>query len=136
MVNSLISSIGHPNVSAQHKTTLELTKEDFLTPTGDCIIGINSDTACADLPDELKRVLKLAKKLTITLECNGITDTVSARGDPRLTLTSKTSMVIRKSDYVCDRTLCVRADKAAADLDRKLIEELKKGESLKVTLTI
>ena len=45
-------------------------------------------------------------------------------------------MIIRKSDYVCGRTLAVRADKAAADLNRNLIEEMKKGGQLTATLKI
>jgi len=134
-MNLKIHSKGHPNVSAKHKTTIEVTKEDFLTPTGDCIIGINSDTCVSDLPKGFKELLKQGKKLTITLESNGVKDTITAYGDPRLTLTNKKSLVIRRGDYVCDRTLCVRADKAAANLDRKLINELKEGRDLLVTLT-
>jgi hypothetical protein len=38
-----INAVGHPNVLATHEKTIEITKEDFLTPTGDCIIGINAD---------------------------------------------------------------------------------------------
>jgi hypothetical protein len=33
-------------------------------------------------------------------------------------------MVIRKSDYVCNRTLAVRADKAAKDFSRTLAKKL------------
>ena len=126
---------GHPEVSATHKTTIEITKEGFLTPTGDCIIGVSSDRACADLDARLKDALKDGKKVLITLECNGACDIVTAYGDSRLTLTNPTSMVIRKSSFICGRTLCVRADKAAADLDRRLIKELKKGGKLMVKLS-
>ncbi len=126
---------GHPHVSATHKTTVEITKEDFLTPTGDCIIGIRSEKACVDLDERLKTALRKGCELTISLECNGAADSITAYGDPGLTFTNPASMVIRKSSFLCGRTLCVRADKAAGDLDRTLIKELKKGGKLTVRLS-
>jgi len=133
---SRIIAYGHPNILAAHRTTIELTREDFLNKTGDCIIGVRADKSLADLDNGFKEFLKQGKRIRISLECNGVTDKIIARGDPRLTFKDKTSMVIRKSDYVCGRTLCVRADKAAKDLDRRLVEELKKGGELHVDLEI
>lgn len=135
-MESSITAVGHQNILATHKSTIELTKEDFLTHTGDCIIGVRADKACADLPDRFKELLKLGRKVKITLECGGLKEVITARGDPRLTFESPTAMIIRKSDFVCGRTLCVRADKAAADLNRKLIEELKKGGRLTAALEV
>jgi hypothetical protein len=134
-MNSNIVTRGHPNVSANHKTTIEITKEDFLTPRGDCIIGVSSNKACADLSKEVRKALKRGKKVRIVLECGRVRDTVTARGNPLLTLDDNTSIVIRKSGHIDGRTLCIRADKAAADLDRELIEELKKGKKLEMTLS-
>ena len=133
---SRIIAYGHPNILAAHKTTIELTREDFLNKTGDCIIGVRADTSLADLDNGFKELLRRGKRIRISLECNGLKDVITARGDPRLTFKDKTSMVIRKSDYICDRTLCVRADKAAKDLDRNLIEELRKGGELHADLEI
>ena len=46
-------------------------------------------------------------------------------------------MIIRKSDYTCPRTLMINANKAAKDLSRELIEELKvKERKLKVTIYV
>ena len=36
-------AFGHKNITANHKTTLEFTKENSVTKKGDCIIGVNSD---------------------------------------------------------------------------------------------
>jgi hypothetical protein len=45
-------------------------------------------------------------------------------------------MVIRKSDYLSDRTLAIHADKAANDLSRELVEKLKNPrQKAKITLT-
>lgn len=136
MIDTIVKAFGHRNLLATHKTTIELTREDFLTKEGDCIIGVRADKAAANLDKRFKELLKLGKKITVTLECNGFKDKVTAYGDPRLTFTDRTSMIIRKSDYACGRTLAVRADKAAADLNRNLIEELKKGGRLTATLEV
>ncbi len=114
---------------------MELTKEPSLTPAGDCIIGVECEKACADLDNRLKDSLRNEKGIIITLECNGIKDIVRAYGHPELTLTDPTSLVIRRSSFICPRTICVRADKAAADLDRNLIKELRKGGKLTVELS-
>jgi len=129
-----ILSHGHPNVSATHKSTIEITCEGFLNTTGDCIIGIRADKSLKDLPVGLKDFLRRGKKVRVTFECGGIKDSLMARGDPRLTLDDPKSLIIRKSDYACGRTLCVRADKAAIDLDRKLIENIKEGGALKMII--
>jgi len=135
-MNLKIVSSGHLNLSATHKTTLEWTTEDFLNKTGHCIVGIKADKSFADLPKQFKELLKQGKELKITLECGGFKDVVTGYGDPRLTFIDPHCMIIRKSDYVCGRTLAVCADKAAADLNRNLIEEMKKGGQLTATLKI
>jgi len=52
-----------------------------------------------------------------------------------LILTHPTDMVIRKSDYICNRTLAIRADKSANDLPRELVEKLKNPRQ-KVNITL
>jgi hypothetical protein len=120
-----IVAFGHELVQAKHKTTIEITKENFLTKRGDCIIAVKADKACFDLRDEFKMALKQEKKVKIVFEINGIKDEVIAFGSKELLLESKTSIVIRKSSFIDDRTIAIRANKSAADLDRRLVEELK-----------
>jgi hypothetical protein len=46
-------------------------------------------------------------------------------------------MVVRKSSYIDDRTLAVNADKAAADLPRKLVEKLQNPkQKARITLKV
>lgn len=45
---------GHKNIRSNHQKTIEITKDSHLTPSGDCIIGINATCGCADLPMSLK----------------------------------------------------------------------------------
>jgi hypothetical protein len=137
-VKEVIFGYGHENIQATHKTTLEFTKDMHLSKKGDCIVVVAADKALADLTADFKEKLrKPHAKLTITIEVDGISEQVNARGSPQLILTHLTDMVIRKSDYVCSRTLAVHADKAAQDLSRDFVEKLKNPkQKVKITLAV
>lgn len=119
---------GHPNIRGTHETTFEVTKEENVTENGDCIIGVRANKGCADLSEEVKEALKEGKKVKLTLIVDDVTDVAEAVGSPALRLTNKTSIVVRKSDYIDDRTLAIMCNKAAKDLDRRLIQKLKNPE--------
>jgi hypothetical protein len=71
------------------------------------------------------------------IEAGDIVEVVNAFGSVRLILTHPTDMVARKSNYICSRTLAIRADKAACDLSRRLVEKLKnQKQKVKITLTV
>ncbi|MCX8179592.1 MAG: DUF371 domain-containing protein [Candidatus Aenigmarchaeota archaeon] len=125
MILEEIVAYGHPLISAKHKTTLEITKENFLTKRGDCIIAVNADKSCFDLANTTKKFLKQGKKLKFVLIANNIKDEIVAFGHEKLILKNPTSLVIRKSSFIDDRTIALKADKAAKDIKRELIEELK-----------
>ena len=135
-IREVIFGHGHENIQATHKTTLEFTKDTHLSKKGDCIIAVATDKALADLSAEFKEKLrKTQTKLTILIEANGIIEKVNAHGSQQLILTHPTDMVIRKSDYISNRTLAVHADKAAQDLSRNLVEKLKNPkQKVKITL--
>ena len=106
-----IFSKGHRNVTSHHKSTFEITKDEEIGPTADCIVGVDMDTE------------------------NGH-DEITGFGHEDLTLTHPTDIVIRKSDYVCSRTLMIGADKAAKDLDGDLIDDLKNEKIMEVTIKL
>jgi len=135
-VREVIVGYGHRNIQATHKTTLEFTKDTHLTKRGNCIVAVAANRALADLSAKFKETLrKTNAKLTITIEVDGITEQINAQGSPSLILTHPSDLVVRKSDYVCNRTLAVHADKAACDLSRELIEKLKNPQQkVKITL--
>lgn len=137
-VKEIVIGYGHENIQGTHKATLEFTKEKNLSKKGDCIIAVAADKALADLSTEFKKNLqKLKAKLTITIEAGGITEQVKAYGSPLLLLNHSTEMVVRKSDYVSNRTLAVHADKAAQNLSRELVEKLKNPtQKVKITLIV
>jgi hypothetical protein len=137
MLREVISCRGHANVRATHKSTLEFTKESHLTPRGDCIICVEADRGINDLSEEFKKALKAGKKLLIRIEVGDIFDEILAEGSPELILDHDYSMVVRKSTYVDARTLAVRANKAARDIDRRIVELLKNPEArAKIELAI
>ncbi len=118
---------GHENITATHRTTLEITKESHLTPRGDCIIGIEADRSVGDLSDGIKERIRSGRKLTIELVLKdyGMGISFSAEGDKNLSLSHERDLVVRKSTFVCDRTLCVRSTMAARDIDREFVKLLR-----------
>jgi len=132
-----IHAQGHRNVTARHKTTLEFTKDEHLTPRGDCIIAIKSDRGLQEFSEEFKSAMRDDNaELEITIDCGGLIERVKARGDSNLILTHPMDMVIRKGDFICDRTIGVKANKVAIDLDRNLIERLKQGNEIIIQFKI
>ena len=134
----LIRAHGHINVQSTNKTTFEITKEDYLTKRGDCIIAVGATKGAIDLNQRFKAAARSQDaRITIKIEVNGEKETVTAWGNPKLSFTHPTDLVVRKSDYICGRTLAVRADKAACDLSRRLIEKLRNpNQKVKITLTV
>ncbi|WP_258083852.1 DUF371 domain-containing protein [Thermococcus thermotolerans] len=137
MLREVIRCRGHENVRATHKSTLEFTKEDYLTPRGDCILCIEADKGLNDLSDEFKAALKAGRKLLIRIKVGDLVDEVLAEGSPELILDHPHSMVVRKSEYIDARTLAIRANKAAKDIDRRIVELLKNPKTeAEIELTI
>lgn len=134
MIERLIAH-GHLNILGTHKSTLEITKENHLTKSGDCIIGISSDKACADLTEKLRVLLRTNQKFQINIECGDFTDSFYGFGHPQLTLSDTHDIVFRKSDYKCRRTIMINCNKAAADLNRNLIKSAQNPRSV-VKITI
>ena len=137
-ITEIIFAYGHENIQATHKSTLEITKENQLSKKGDCIIAVSADKTTADLSPEFKdKLQKENSKITMLIKAGEIVETVNAFGSPRLILTHPKDMVVRKSSYVCSRTLATRADKAAWDLSRKLVEKLRNPkQKVKITLVV
>ena len=136
-----IHARGHENVTGEHGSTVEVTSDDWLTPAGDCIVGVEADTTPEAFDDAFVDACRSADA-TITAEFavetaeGTLTDTIVGRGDPELTFAGDRSLVGRTSEYVDDRTVFVGADGAAADLDRELIDALAAGAELTLTLTV
>ena len=123
------NAYGHTNILATHKTTLEFTKDENVSLKGDCIVGVNADF-------ELKKIKKFIQKLknkniTITIKAiltsTKIQEKISAEINPNFN--DDVELVIRKTDFVSERTFATSSNKAAFDLNRDLIRFLKEKNS-------
>ena len=128
---------GHRNVSSLHKSTFEITKDAEIGPTADCIIGVDMDRTMLNFPQEFKnKIADSNTKIRVILDTENGHDEITGFGHEDLTLTHPTDIVCRTSDYTCSRTLMIGADKAAKDLDRNLIEDLKNEKIMEVTIKL
>jgi hypothetical protein len=117
-----IEFTGHENIRSNHQRTLEITKESHLTPRGDCIIGVNAKSSCADLPEELKNKLKNPdSKVNFSIKVGDEEFVMEGKGHPDLILSHTEDIVIRKSDFICPRTLAIKCDKASDLLPRSMV---------------
>ena len=120
-----IEFFGHENIRSFHQKTIEITKDSHLTPQGDCIIGVNASASCADLPSEFKERLRDPNsKVSFLIKVQEHEFLVKGKGHENLTLTHTEDIVIRKSNFVCPRTLAVKCDKASDLLPRKMVSLL------------
>jgi len=126
-VTEEIFARGHENITAKHKTTLEVTKDSELTPGGDCIIGVKADKSVRDLNLEIKKRIRAGNEILIKLILPDYGSDLSfrARGDRMLQLSHETDVVIRKSGYRCERTLCIHSQISAKDIDRDFVRLLR-----------
>ena len=118
---------GHENVIGEHKTTVEITTEDFLTNQGTCIVGVQATQKLSDLSSDIRELVTLeTTKIVLLMKVAGIQEQVIGTGGKNLTYSDSTSMVARTSSFQCGRTLMINADKAASDLNREFVNLLAK----------
>ena len=127
---------GHENIKGTHKTTLEITKEDYLTSRGDCIVAVGAEVGLSELPQNFKDKMKKDNSIIkLILEAEGKKEVITGEGSTKLILMHPTDMVCRKSGFICPRTLMIHADKAAIDLSREFIEKIR-NLAVDITVTI
>lgn len=132
-----LKSKGHKNVTSLHKSTFEITKDAEIGPTADCIIGTGADSSMLNFPQEFKdKIANSNTKIKVILDTENGHDEINGYGHEDLTLIHQTDIVCRTSDYTCSRTLMIRADKAACDLDSNLIEDLKNEKIMEISIIL
>ena len=131
-----IEFFGHKNIRSNHQNTIEITRESDLTPSGDCIVGVMASSACADLPDDMKKRLQNPDALvSFTFTVGQYEFVVYGTGHADLTLSHKEDIVLRKSNFTCPRTISVKCNKASNDIPREMIHLLQDPDT-RGTLTI
>jgi hypothetical protein len=134
--HSIFHAYGHPAILSTHPTTLEITTSHELTHRGDCVVAVKSSSAVRNLPADLKRLLSSSSgRARLRLQTGPFEFTVEGRGDPRLTFSHETDLVVRKSGFISDRTLMIHADKSSMDIRRDMVRFLQDATS-RVTVEI
>ncbi|MGI0043415.1 MAG: DUF371 domain-containing protein [Nitrososphaeraceae archaeon] len=125
MKEERVTFIGHRNIRCLHNKTIEITKAVSLSTRGDCIAGVSASKACNDLDKEFKaRFSESGRKVNLEIKVDEQTFRMHGFTDQRLTLSHGHDIVIRRSNYVCPRTLCVLCNKASFDIPRELVLKL------------
>lgn len=125
-----ISFYGHKNIRSLHTKTIELTTEPELTLKGDCIIGVQARCGCKDIPEEMKKLLQNSKSdVLFTITVNDLSFKVKGKGHDDLILTHPHDIVIRKSSFVCPRTLATNCNVASNSIPRQMIKMLQNPET-------
>jgi len=121
-----VEFFGHPMVRSRHRNTIEVTRDKDLTLRGDCIIGVRADKGLSDLSSAVREAIRTdGSELFITVEIPDETFLIRAAGSSRLPLEDRHEMVIRKSEFISPRTLALRANVAAKDIPRGMVESLR-----------
>jgi uncharacterized protein len=121
-----VAFVGHAMVRATHGRTIEITTEEHLTPSGDCIIGVGASKGIAQLSPAMKSALRSdGARVKITIVAPGGEFSFRATGSKDLSFESPTDMVIRRSSFVCGRTLAIQAESSAREIPRGLVGTLK-----------
>ncbi len=124
----VVKGVGHPNIKATHRTTLMFTRDENITLRADCVLLVGCDKALSDFPDEFKRLVRFADRVVrVKIIVGDLEEEIIGYGSPGLTYTDDRDIVVRKSMYTCPRTLAVRANKAAIDVSRRMVNLLRKG---------
>lgn len=127
MIVEKVQGRGHRNISATHPTTLAITRDSEIGKTGDCFLLVSADKSPRMLSEEFKNAAKKPVKIFVKIIVGELTDEFYCYGDPALTFKDDSTMVFRKSTYICDKTVGIKSSKSAMDIDRRIVEKLKKG---------
>jgi len=126
---------GHPNVQSLHPRTIEITKDKDLTLNGDCIVGVNANKSCRDLGSELKdKIKKNHSFIEIEIIVEPYKFIIKGSGSEKLLLLNRDDIVLRKSNFICDRTLSINCNFSSLEIPREIINSLKNSNRKGVML--
>ncbi len=136
-VIEVVTARGHRNMLVTNEQTFEITKDLRVTEKGDCIVAVAADKSGPDLSKEFKKALQCEKaNLTIIFKVGDEKEVIQTWGNPNLSLSHPTDLVIRKSSFICGRTLGIKASKAARDFSRSLVKKLIGSQMVRIELLV
>ncbi|MCS4541692.1 MAG: DUF371 domain-containing protein, partial [Euryarchaeota archaeon] len=81
----VILAKGHPNITAKHPTTFEITKDHEITEKADCVVAIKASKGANDLNPKFKTLAqKQSARITAIFEAKGLKEIVKGFGHPKL----------------------------------------------------
>jgi uncharacterized protein len=117
---------GHRNIRSLHARTIEITKDPNLTLNGDCIIGVSATKSCSDLTSGMKNKIRSNQSfIEIDLIVEPLIFKIHGFGNDNLLLTHAHDIVLRKSNFICNRTLSLSCNFSAIHIPRKMVELLR-----------
>lgn len=117
----MIEGRGHANITALHANSIECSKDVDIGREADCVICVAAGIDELDIA-----VLRAKVKAAFIFTVGDLVETVIGYGHPDLVCEG---LVLRKSNVLDKKTLCIYADKGARDLDRAFVERLKNPAS-------
>jgi len=107
-----------------------------LTERGDCIVAVQSTKGAKDLSLDFRRLARNdSARITIVLQADGRSEMSTGCGTRRLSFTHPSDIVVRKSGFVCGRTLMTHSNKSASDFSRSFVNELRDpNKRIEITL--
>jgi len=119
------TAAGHDAISARHAKTLEIVREHEIGPRASCVVGVGAAV------DE-QALATLRGRVALTIEAGGKRDTVHGLINPAFR--PGDPLIVRLAGAIARDAVIVDADRAASDLDRGLVDQLRRREAT-VTLT-
>lgn len=117
---------GHPNITATHGKTLELTRDLDISRRATCVVGVASE-------HDDRALLALRGRVEVVLETPGFRDEFTATMSPFFL--GAHSLVFRRGGGLRGDTVAFDASKTAATLDRGLAADLAASDrELRVTV--
>ncbi|HLC64574.1 MAG TPA: DUF371 domain-containing protein [Candidatus Nanoarchaeia archaeon] len=123
-MNYSFSCFPHKHITAKHHKSLEFTKDEEVALEGDCIVGVKADFDAEKLREFASA--NRDRKIRMVIRTKTASDELVFDLNPEFS--DANSIVIRKSNFLSNRTLGVDASKAASDLKRELAQSLKEDK--------
>ncbi|MEM2916260.1 MAG: DUF371 domain-containing protein [Candidatus Woesearchaeota archaeon] len=120
---------GHAGIEGTHKRILEFTQKTAVIPKGQSVIGTRANFD----PEAISALTQISKKLKLTIKVRNYAEEII--GDANQGFIPGSDIIVRKGPQRSPSTLLINANKAAGDLNKKLIELLKNPEE-KIIVTL
>ncbi len=80
---------------------------------------------CKDIPIDMKKILKNSSTVVrFSIKVNDYSFEIIGKGHNDLLLDDPNDIVLRKSEFICPRTLAISCDKSSVSIQRDMVQLL------------